>query len=1334
MPTTATQWLNENPGSWLELQDLMERSGLPIGLLTEFPDWMKDEIASHLADTFYQDYWDDIQSAFTSDVNKYLEKGIIEGKSIRQMAYEMATNFQGGITDYALVRARNIARTESGHALNGARKSSIEHVLDSTDLRAVIKTVWLSVLGSTTRDTHANLDGVPADKDGMWELSGYRIPWPGHISLPPSERCNCQCTIVTEFGMQDDAANALIDDYNRRVEEYNQSLLKFRDELETKFNPYHGPDGRFTTGPGGGAMMAPDTGVGMGGGGSGDMANAKYDEESKKWKLSDGNPIPEHIPRIPPAWSNVQVSTNPKSDVIVTGKDAKGRPQSLYSEAHWVAAAEKKFARVNELRGKQKEIRKEIESDIKGKNREQAACLRLIQTTGMRPGSAADTGAKKQAYGASTLKGSHVHVNESGEVRLKFTGKKGVERDVLVTDNRTAKDLIRRKKKAGDDGQLFDTTSGQLLTYAKSKDGGGFKTKDFRTAKGTTSAIAAMKGVKKPKTEKEYKKAVKAVATKVAEELGNTPTVALQSYINPNVFAWWRKGIKFGEGKKKSLDLKYNPYHGPDGRFTSGPGGGVHLAPDTGGGTGGSGGVSSAGKDWQDGDAPSKRLEGKEAWEWFKKQDPERVARIEEIASIGKRMESTDWGRNVETGHLMGMPRDALAPVWANMLGDKIGELYFEKDGFSPKDLARQIDNDCRRFESGYGAGWLSDKYKPLDPGSAEKALKGAIRRRVSGEDYGMIITKQARRISDGKQLENAWKEEDGWLNQRSGVISYHPLKDVGNANTLLRATKRGEDSYEKPLYRGDWVPRDIKIGDTIDIALGSFSKSKDVAHKFAMRASKKVVLVLPKGAEGLDIDGRGMGIMEEKEFLVSGKWKVQKVSFENDVTMVILGSSKKAGGRTIRLDSVDMDITKEYPFALALAMKKEGQKYNPYHGPDGRFTSGPGGGVHLAPDTGGGTGGGRGRGRASKINVEKYKEVAKVYKESKGLDLENNKKLIEIANVKVVCPDHLREVTERAVAHIIGDGRYLANQIYGASVNVKNLGKLYGKSKGTKLYVNQSTLEEEGAGFGATIIRHEIEHTILTNQGIPSGKQEHKALHAGGMFAARKYGSMAITNPKDALGFKKAAQVSGIKVKSVVKYLCLFADLPTNAVELPGDWEPLYIDEEKSEGNLQTKDNPYHGPDGRFTSGPSDGSPGGSGGGECYKESAKALMDNVPVIRDWKNKRLVQGYPTLTGGEHVGEKFGHAWVEGTLDVGQGMSLPMVYDASSKQSLPKSLYYKIGNIDPKESKSYTVTEARKQAVRTGHWGPWTDGPAGARFAERNFFFELKFVPRNMIWQ
>jgi len=91
----------------------------------------------------------------------------------------------------------------SAHALNGGRDASIEGLKEAVgpEVSQHIGKSWLSVLGDTTRDDHANLDGVLADEEGMWSLGGVRIPWPGHVSLPAGQRCNCMCTILTELGV-----------------------------------------------------------------------------------------------------------------------------------------------------------------------------------------------------------------------------------------------------------------------------------------------------------------------------------------------------------------------------------------------------------------------------------------------------------------------------------------------------------------------------------------------------------------------------------------------------------------------------------------------------------------------------------------------------------------------------------------------------------------------------------------------------------------------------------------------------------------------------------------------------------------------------------------------------------------------------------------------------------------------------------------------------------------------------------------------------------------------------------------------------------------------------
>jgi DNA topoisomerase-1 len=293
-------------------------------------------------------------------------------------------------------------------------------------------------------------------------------------------------------------------------------------------NPNHDPvTGRFTSAGGGGYLHATTRGA------------------DGKLTMSDGSPLPSHIAalKIPPKWADVEVNKDPAGGLLAQGKDAKGRVQSVYGESFIAKKAAQKFARNTELMAKESKVVSQINDNLKSsdaKTRENAAAMKVIHSTGIRPGSDNDTGAKVQAYGATTLEGRHVVVNGE-KVRLKFTGKKGVALDIPVDDPVAAKILRERKEAAGKKGKIFQTNDGSLREYSHTLGGGSFKPKDFRTLKGTNEALAMVGKMKAPKGESAYKKAVKAVATHVANKLGNTATVALQSYINPVVFSHWRE-------------------------------------------------------------------------------------------------------------------------------------------------------------------------------------------------------------------------------------------------------------------------------------------------------------------------------------------------------------------------------------------------------------------------------------------------------------------------------------------------------------------------------------------------------------------------------------------------------------------------------------------------------------------------------------------------------------------------------------------------------------------------------------------------------------------------
>jgi DNA topoisomerase-1 len=300
-----------------------------------------------------------------------------------------------------------------------------------------------------------------------------------------------------------------------------------------------------------------DCGTGAGGfqpgndcageGGSGSQATERNLQSATRdddgtIRMSDGSSAPENIQKlgIPPAWTDLKIDATDGAELLAQGKDKKGRVQSVYSDEHTMKQAAAKFARTKELAAKIEKIDAQNTENMKSsdpKVREAAAVSSLIRETGIRPGSERDTGADKQAYGATTLKSEHVKVGNDGSVTLEFVGKKGVSLNIPINNQATAKMLTERAAKGG---KLFDVSDSELREYTKTLNGGKFKPKDFRTLKGTQTAIAEIKQMSAPTTQKEYKKQVRIVATQVSKRLGNTPTIALQSYIDPAVFSKWR--------------------------------------------------------------------------------------------------------------------------------------------------------------------------------------------------------------------------------------------------------------------------------------------------------------------------------------------------------------------------------------------------------------------------------------------------------------------------------------------------------------------------------------------------------------------------------------------------------------------------------------------------------------------------------------------------------------------------------------------------------------------------------------------------------------------------
>jgi DNA topoisomerase-1 len=243
---------------------------------------------------------------------------------------------------------------------------------------------------------------------------------------------------------------------------------------------------------------------------------------------------------VPPAWTDVEIADSPKgvNGLLFRGIDAKGRVQSKYTEEHSAKRSKLKFKRILELETHLGKLDATLEKGVKSGD-EHAVCLSIIRQGGCRPGSDNETLGTVKAFGATTLEARHVKV--AGDVvKLDFVGKSGKQNQIEIKDKNLASAMRTLLKGKGKSDKVFASVDApSLLEYQRTILPKKFLLKDLRTSLGTKTALLAIKKMAVPKTKTAYKKAKSEIGKIVSEKLGNTPAIALQSYINPMVFGVW---------------------------------------------------------------------------------------------------------------------------------------------------------------------------------------------------------------------------------------------------------------------------------------------------------------------------------------------------------------------------------------------------------------------------------------------------------------------------------------------------------------------------------------------------------------------------------------------------------------------------------------------------------------------------------------------------------------------------------------------------------------------------------------------------------------------------
>ncbi|MEX5302953.1 DNA topoisomerase IB [Kocuria sabuli] len=257
---------------------------------------------------------------------------------------------------------------------------------------------------------------------------------------------------------------------------------------------------------------------------------------------------------IPPAWKDVWISPQPNGHIQATGVDDAGRRQYIYHPRWRELKDREKFDRVldfgDTLPRARPAVTRLLRAEGATEDKAYAAAFRLMDSAALRIGNE-EYAQSNGSYGVTTLLVQHVRV-DGEDVHLDFPGKSGHQWSVTLRDADLVAAIAPMLERGADepalayqdeDGQWTPTTSARLNEFVRVRCGADFTAKDFRTWQGTVSAALALaaRADTRP-TQSARKRAVSAAVREVAEHLGNTPTVARSSYVDPRVIDRFHHG------------------------------------------------------------------------------------------------------------------------------------------------------------------------------------------------------------------------------------------------------------------------------------------------------------------------------------------------------------------------------------------------------------------------------------------------------------------------------------------------------------------------------------------------------------------------------------------------------------------------------------------------------------------------------------------------------------------------------------------------------------------------------------------------------------------------
>jgi DNA topoisomerase IB len=257
---------------------------------------------------------------------------------------------------------------------------------------------------------------------------------------------------------------------------------------------------------------------------------------------------------IPPAWADVWICPWANGHIQAVGTDVAGRRQYLYHPAWRERRDQEKFDHAvlvgQRLPRARATVTRHLGRTGMPRERSLATAFRLLDLGFFRIGG--ETYAQSNhSYGLATLLRRHAQVRGSA-VSFRYDAKSGQRRLLTLDDPQVVSSLRALLSRRGGGSELLafkdgrrwhDVTSADINDYVKERLGDDVSAKDFRTWHATVLAAAELSanaGDAASKSGRE--RVIRAAVAEVADQLGNTPTIARNSYIDPQVIELFRRG------------------------------------------------------------------------------------------------------------------------------------------------------------------------------------------------------------------------------------------------------------------------------------------------------------------------------------------------------------------------------------------------------------------------------------------------------------------------------------------------------------------------------------------------------------------------------------------------------------------------------------------------------------------------------------------------------------------------------------------------------------------------------------------------------------------------